>query len=82
MSTSPMEIEARLDGPAMEPPPGGTSNFIDPPILMVPYVITLVLCLIMSTLALAMRLYTKFCIIRKNGWEDCEMRKPILCSHG
>ena len=31
-----------------------------------------VLCLTLSTLTTAIRLYTKFFIVKSHGWEDCE----------
>ena len=33
-----------------------------------------VLCLTLATLTTAIRLYTKFFIIKSHGWEDCEWR--------
>lgn len=69
---SPEELlEARLNGPAMAPPPGLYSNFIDPSNLDVYVIITLVFCMTFSTVAVLVRMYTKIFLIRKVLVEDC-----------
>lgn len=76
MAATPAEqlqakIQAKLNGPAMVPPPGITPNFVNPPNLNHIVVLTLVLCMVFSTLAVVMRMYTKLFIIRKTAFEDC-----------
>ena len=46
-------------------------NFVDPENKTNYFILTVVLTMIVSTLAFLMRVYTKACIIRKVGWEDC-----------
>ena len=72
MAATPAEqLEAKLNGPAMHPPPGTTSNFVDPANLNHIVAITLTLCIGFSTLAVALRRYTKIYILRKTVFEDC-----------
>ena len=69
---SPEELlEARLNGPAMAPPPGLYSNFNDPSNLQVYAIITLTFCMTFSTVAVFVRMYTKIFLIRKVSLEDC-----------
>ena len=42
--------------------------------------LTVVLAVTISTLALLMRMYTKVRIICKVGWEDCMVDKPLKFS--
>lgn len=65
------QVQMILRGPAMAPPPGIEPNFVDPQSLYQYHVLTIVLTVAISTLALVMRIYTKRCIIRKVGAEDC-----------
>ena len=39
-----------------------------------------VLCLTLATLTTAIRLYTKFFIIKSHGWEDCKWRSFPVCA--
>lgn len=64
-------LQAKLNGPAMAPPPGVTPNFIDPPNLRHIVVLVLTLCMSFSTVAILMRMYTKLFILRKTAFEDC-----------
>ena len=77
---TPDQVQALLDGPAGTPPPGMKPNFVDPPSLFTPIIVTLALTLFISTSALAMRIYTKLRIIKAWHLEDCILapRKLIL----
>lgn len=76
---SPEELlEARLNGPAMAPPPGLYTNFIDPLNLHVYGIITLVFCMTFSTVAVLVRMYTKIFLLRKVLLEDCQSAKSSL----
>ena len=66
-----------LDGPAAAPPPGHVPNFIDPPTLFDWYIVTITLCVSISTLAIVMRVYTKAVLMRKVASEDCEYDNSI-----
>ena len=68
---TPQQIQALLDGPAMAPPSGIEPDFVNPENLTRYFVLTVVLTVMVSTLAFLMRVYTKTCLIRKVGWEDC-----------
>lgn len=59
-----------LNGPALAPPPGINPNFDNPENLAHPELA--VLQLIVATLVVAMRLYTKLGILRNMLAEDCE----------
>jgi hypothetical protein len=80
MAATPAEqLQAKLNGPAMVPPPGTTPNFVNPANLNHVVVLTLILCMVFSTLAVAMRMYTKLFIIRKTAFEDCmSLRRATL----
>jgi hypothetical protein len=57
--------------PAMEPPPGMTPNFVNPDSLY-PFVIaTCTLCLMLTTPALVIRMFTKIHVAKKVNWADC-----------
>ena len=60
-----------LEGPAMSPPAGVIPNFHDPANLDTFVALTVTLCVGISTLAVALRMYTKVFILRVLAWEDC-----------
>ena len=72
MSLTATQIQALLDGPAAQPPAGTIPNLVDPPNELstgrAVSIVTLVLC----TLALILRLYTKAYVIRKINAADCK----------
>ena len=68
---TPQQRNDLLNGPAAAPPSGIAPNFVNPENNYVYFVLTIVLTVTISTLALLMRIYTKNFIIRKVGWEDC-----------
>jgi len=61
---------------AIPPPPGVVSNFVDPPSQASWDAVTQAVCLTLATFLVAMRLYTKFGVLKNAGWDDCE----ISCS--
>jgi hypothetical protein len=67
-----------LDSPAASTPDGEAPNFIDPPNLHVQIYVTLVLCLVLTTVTLAARIYTKAYIIRSLDWDDCTNTMGLL----
>lgn len=71
MEMSAKKLQAILDGPAMAPPPGVIPNFIDPPNLQHRVIITLTLCITLSTLTVMLRICTKIFIVRKTTIDDC-----------
>lgn len=63
-------IDAILDGPAMAPPPGVEANFENPENLSHPELAWLQL--IVATVVVVMRVYTKLGVVRKMLAEDCK----------
>jgi hypothetical protein len=66
------DIQQLLNGPAMTPPLGEKSNFVDPSNMKAGYIIDVVVCLAVSTIVVCMRLWTKSRLIRQVTLEDCE----------
>ena len=58
--------------PALLPPPGITSNFVDPTSRGKDLVITSALCIPLMVVCVAVRFYTKLRIKHVWGWDDCE----------
>ena len=58
--------------PAGRPPPGVRPNFVDPESLRTPVIAINVIFLVLATLAVVMRVYTKRTIARAVGWDDCK----------
>lgn len=62
-----------LLGPGLEPPPGVIPNFTNPPDTQrTAFIVTLVLCLSVTSVFVPLRLYTKLFIVKKPQWEDCK----------
>ena len=55
---------------ALPPPPGITPNFVNPYSAQTAIIAVLVACLVITTVLVASRLYTKLCVIKELGWED------------
>lgn len=72
MATTSQAIQKLLDAPAMAAPPGLKHNLVNPPNLDTEFYIDLNLCLIVSILAVCMRVWTKARLIRKVKIEDCK----------
>ena len=72
MSTpTPEQLQALLDGPALAAPPGVIPNFSDPPSSYDAAVAINIVFLALSTLTLAMRIYTKARIMHQMALADC-----------
>ena len=56
---------------ALAPPSGVTPNFIDPYSIQNSLIAWSVVCLTLTSLTTAIRLYTKLYIVKAHGWEDC-----------
>ena len=69
--TSSMDLQSLLNGPAMAPPLGESPNFVNPSNMTTKSDAILTLCLIVSVLAVSMRMWTKTFLIRKVLLEDC-----------
>lgn len=69
---TPQQLQALLDGPALPPPPGIIPQLDHPPNLRTTGNAVQIVCLVLATLALCMRLYTKAAIIRQIVLADCK----------
>lgn len=67
-------LQKLLNGPGMAPPPGVKPNFVNPPNLEKEFYIDLILCLTISVLVVAMRMWTKVRVMRKVMIEDCKRK--------
>ena len=68
---TPEQLQILLNGPALAPPPGVIPNFIDPPNLDRTGTVVQLITLIVSTLAIIMRIYTKARILHQIAGADC-----------
>ncbi|KAL6715498.1 hypothetical protein ACLMJK_006459 [Lecanora helva] len=67
---TPARLQELLNGPAGTPPTGVLPKFDDPPSLKKYLVVTLVLCITVTSLSLFLRMYTKIFLIRSIAYED------------
>ena len=69
--------------PALDPPPGVTSNFENPPSYLSRYVAATIAGMIATTIALVLRLLVKIRIVKPTGWDDCSSTSsPMFCELG
>ena len=77
-----MDIAALpLDTPALKPPPGVIPNFDNPAGVQGEIFATLIVCLVVSTIFVWSRLYTRYFIIKSQGWDDCNVFAVSLLAH-
>ena len=69
---TPELVQSILNGPAGTPPVGVTPNFDNPPNTNRFVIITLVFCVLLASLAVLVRMYTKIFLIRSIEYEDCK----------
>ncbi|KAI2473712.1 hypothetical protein F4781DRAFT_438336 [Annulohypoxylon bovei var. microspora] len=69
-SLTPEEREAYLDGPALEPPSGVQPNFINPPNHDGVMIGVVTMCLILATIVVFIRTYSKLFVEKKFRLED------------
>ena len=60
------------DIPALPPPPGVVSNFVNPPTLGPTLIAINAVFLPLTMIAVTIRIYVKGHIIRAIGWDDCK----------
>lgn len=70
--TTRIPKKLRLGDPAIPPPPGKYSDLVNPPNLKTEGFVLMTFCLILSTLVVSMRMWTKSRVIRKIVLEDCK----------
>jgi hypothetical protein len=63
---------SNLEMPALAPPPGVVPNFIDPPTNRSAIFAVFITCLVIMTLAVTIRMYTKILMLKKLAIEDCK----------
>ena len=66
-----MDLDVLAHTPALEPPKGVTSNFVDPYSLQPLMIGIVVLCLVLTAIAIGMRVYTRVRTV-KTRWEECK----------
>lgn len=74
-SLTPGQLESLLSGPAVTPPSGVISNLDNPPNIDAICYMTFSLCVSLAILAVIIRVYTKYFLIRSIAYEDCEYGK-------
>lgn len=68
-----MAAPTASDKPAMKPPRGQTSNFVDPPSQSYVIIVSSVFFLVITTPFLILRIYTRKFINRRLWWDDCKL---------
>lgn len=58
--------------PAMQPPPGEISNFVDPETRGPMYIAVATIFMGLATIFVMVRLWARLYIQRKPWWDDCE----------
>jgi hypothetical protein len=69
---SPEVIQALLNGPGLAPPPGEVPNLKDPPNERTTMIVVNTVYLVLTTVAIFIRMYTKGFIARRVEVEDCK----------
>lgn len=60
--------------PAMAPPAGLTSNFVNPDYTGVKFIAVNCVFLPLAVIALGIRTWTRLFVVRSFRWDDCEFR--------
>jgi hypothetical protein len=63
--------------PALQPPPGEMSNFIDPPSIQEAIVGALAACLVVSTIAGSLRIYAQLSLFKRLVWADGKFAEQV-----
>ena len=58
----------------LPPPAGVIPNFTHPYSIVKPALAATILFLILTTVTTCIRCYTKLFVIRKPGWDDCQLK--------
>lgn len=70
MMSSQTSSTAQIGG--LPPPPGVTPNFVNPENHTAQGHAVFIMCLVLSTIFVVLRTYTRFILLKSHGWEDCE----------
>ena len=57
--------------PALQPPPGVTPNFVNPPTIAPALVTVNAVFLALMIVAVSIRIFSKGVLLRSLGWDDC-----------
>lgn len=69
---TPSELQDLLkDAPALAPPPGVVADFVHPATFRTEFMVVLSLSVTVVTLAVSMRTWTKYVVMRQVVREDC-----------
>ena len=66
------QVEELLNGPGLAPPNGIIPNFKDPSSQKQVVIAANVICLVIASIGLFIRVYTKVFLVKRYGWEDCK----------
>ena len=72
-ATTPAQLQELLNGPALEPTLGVTPDFENPPNYRPVGLACRIITLLLATIAICMRMYTKSFIVRKLNSADCKL---------
>ena len=67
-----MDLQSLLDGPSLAAPLGVPHNFVNPANMAIESHAVFTTCLVVSALAVGMRMWTKTRLVRKVVLEDCK----------
>jgi hypothetical protein len=81
MSYDGIPDSALAQVPAMQPPVGTTSNFIDPPSRNAAIIALNSVFLALMVPMVSIRLYVKAHVLHKIWWDDCKLRSPPSTLH-
>ena len=70
-SLTPQELDALSGVPALAPPPGVQSNFVNPQNQSLSFYIVTSILFVAMVIFFSNRAYTKLFIVRKYSWDDC-----------
>lgn len=71
MDLASTSTEPKLEG-GLPPPPGVTPNFTNPYSVQPTIIATLVICIVVPSIFVFLRVYTKLFLAKTHGWEDCK----------
>ena len=78
VTTRSLKIQTMSDDPAAAAPPEMYHHFLDPVDLRAEGYTAAGLCLTISVIAVAMRMWTKICLVRKVYLEDCNFTPSLF----
>lgn len=77
----PEELAAMMEGPALAPPPGQVSNFVDPPNQNRLAIGAMTACTAVVAICFAIRVYAKLVVMRKAQTQEYLIVTALVGSH-